>query len=204
MIFFIVLNSMLMGIQADWMVTHIGQQAPVVFDVFEYLFAAVFTWELAMRILVYHVKFLSMADWKWNLFDSLVVFLQLFDIVTTLALGGNGSNLNFMRLVRLMRLLRILRLMRVLRFVQELRSMVMSIAASLKSLMWTIILLALLMYGVSVCLIQLVADKGLEEPRILENEPAAWQKRSGTGRFEAVHATFGLEDFLKTLKRIGR
>lgn len=169
---FIALNSLMMGIQADWMVTHIGEEAPVVFDVLEYIFAVVFTWELLMRIFVYNISFLRMPDWKWNIFDSVVVFLQVFDIITTLAIGGNnGGNLNFMRLVRLMRLLRILRLMRVLRFVQELRSMVMSIAASLRSLMWTIILLAFLMYGVGVCLIQLIADKGLEDPRIMENAP---------------------------------
>ncbi|CAK9094774.1 unnamed protein product [Durusdinium trenchii] len=169
---FIVLNSLMMGIQADWMVTHIGQQAPVWFDVFEYIFAVVFTWELVMRILVYNIKFFRMPDWKWNIFDSVVVGLQVFDIITTLAIGtGGNGNLNFMRLVRLLRLLRILRLMRVLRFVQELRSMVMSIAASLKSLMWTIILLAFLMYGVGVCLIQMVADKGLDEPRIFEIAP---------------------------------
>lgn len=169
---FIALNSLMMGIQADWMVTHIGEEAPVVFDVLEYIFAVVFTWELLMRIFVYNISFLRMPDWKWNIFDSVVVFLQVFDIITTLAIGGNnGGNLNFMRLVRLMRLLRILRLMRVLRFVQELRSMVMSIAASLRSLMWTIILLAFLMYGVGVCLIQLIADKGLEDPRIMEKAP---------------------------------
>ena len=169
---FIALNSLMMGIQADWMVTHVGQQAPVVFDVLEYIFAVIFTWELVMRIFVYNIAFFRMPDWKWNIFDSIVVFLQVFDIITTLAVGGNnGGNLNFMRLVRLMRLLRILRLMRVLRFVQELRSMVMSIAASLRSLMWTIILLAFLMYGVGVCLIQMIADKGLEEPRIMEIAP---------------------------------
>ena len=169
---FIALNSLMMGIQADWMVSHIGEQAPVVFDVLEYIFAAIFTWELLMRIFVYNISFFRMPDWKWNVFDSIVVGLQVFDIITTLAIGGNnGGNLNFMRLVRLMRLLRILRLMRVLRFVQELRSMVMSIAASLRSLMWTIILLAFLMYGVGVCLIQLIADKGLEDSKIMENAP---------------------------------
>mmetsp|Transcript_37770 Transcript_37770/g.87408 ORF Transcript_37770/g.87408 Transcript_37770/m.87408 type:complete len:670 (+) Transcript_37770:63-2072(+) len=176
---FIVLNSMMMGIQADWMVTHIGQTAPEVFDVLENIFAVIFTCELTLRILVYHVRFFRMPDWKWNLFDSVVVGLQILDIITTLSMGDDANataetgtgNLSFMRIIRLMRLLRILRLMRLLRFVQELRSMVMSIAASLKSLMWTIILLAFLMYGVGVCLTQMIADKGLEEPRIMENAP---------------------------------
>ena len=173
---FIVANSLTMGIQADWMVTHIGEDAPMVFDIFENMFAVVFTCELVMRIFVYNVNFFRMADWKWNIFDTLVVGLQLFDIITTLTIqaGSNnqaGANFNFMRLVRLMRLLRILRLMRVLRFVQELRSMVMSIAASLRSLMWTIVLLAFLMYGVGVCLTQMVADRGLEDPLIMQRTP---------------------------------
>ncbi|CAE7707619.1 Scn11a [Symbiodinium pilosum] len=167
----------MMGIQADWMVAHIGQTAPEAFDMFENLFAVIFTCELAMRILVYHIRFFRTAEWKWNLFDSVVVGLQIIDIVSTIAVGPDANvssetgNLSFMRIIRLMRLLRILRLMRLLRFVQELRSMVMSIAASLKSLMWTIILLAFLMYGVGVCLTQMIADRGLEEPRIMVLSP---------------------------------
>ena len=174
---FIVLNAVMMGIQADWMVAHIGQTAPEAFDMFENLFAVIFTCELAMRILVYHIRFFRTAEWKWNLFDSVVVGLQIIDIVSTIAVGPDANvssetgNLSFMRIIRLMRLLRILRLMRLLRFVQELRSMVMSIAASLKSLMWTIILLAFLMYGVGVCLTQMIADRGLEEPRIMVLSP---------------------------------
>jgi len=173
---FIVLNAVMMGIQADWMVSNIGQTAPAIFDIFENIFAVIFTCELAMRIFVYHVHFFRTAEWKWNVFDSVVVALQLIDIVSTLAVGDENAsadtgNLSFMRIIRLMRLLRILRLMRLLRFVQELRSMVMSIVASLKSLMWTIILLAFLMYGVGVCLTQMIADKGLEEPRIMLLSP---------------------------------
>ena len=173
---FIVLNAVMMGIQADWMVSNIGQTAPEIFDIFENIFAFIFTCELIMRIFVYHINFFRTTEWKWNLFDSVVVGLQLVDIISTLAVGDENvstetGNLSFMRIIRLMRLLRILRLMRLLRFVQELRSMVMSIVASLKSLMWTIILLAFLMYGVGVCLTQMIADKGLEEPQIMVLAP---------------------------------
>ncbi|CAJ1444361.1 unnamed protein product [Effrenium voratum] len=90
--------------------------------------------------------------------------LQIFDELTTLVVGTaqNGGNLGFMRVMRILRLLRIMRLVRILQFVNELRTMVMSVANSMRSLVWTLLLMLLMKYIIGVYLCQIVADTGIE------------------------------------------
>jgi hypothetical protein len=66
--------------------------------------------------------------------------------------------MSFLRLLRILRLVRIIRLMRVLRLVDELRAIASSITSSMKSLLWTLVLLMLLMYSSGVAVTQVVGD----------------------------------------------
>merc|ERR1719464_1819812 len=68
------------------------------------------------------------------------------------------QNFSFMRILRILRIIRIVRLVRVLRLISELRTIITSIASSMKHLLWTIVLLLLVIYMVSVYLTQLVLD----------------------------------------------
>ncbi|CAE7494511.1 Scn11a [Symbiodinium natans] len=105
----------------------------------------------------------SNRDLKWAVFDSIIVGLQVIEEVSTLAVGSEaaqGSNLGFMRVMRILRLLRIIRLVRLLQFVNELRTMVMSIVGSMRSLAWTVVLMLLIKYIIGVYLCGLIADTG--------------------------------------------
>lgn len=177
--FFIILNSVVLGVQADWNVQHIGQQEPDFFGVSEKVFAVVFTSELALRIFGYGIRrFYCGPDWRWAFFDTFIVTLQIFDEITTLLLvdptAAQNGNLGFMRVIRILRLLRIMRLVRILQFVNELRTMVMSVANSMRSLGWTILLMLLIKYIIGVYLCQLVADTGSENPAALSTELMYW------------------------------
>merc|ERR1719487_266589 len=78
-----------------------------------------------------------------------------------------NMNLSFLRVLRILRLIRIIRLVRILRLIGELRTLVMSIVCSLKSLGWTITLLFLIIYSVSVYFTQMVSDhKGPHHPEL--------------------------------------
>eukprot|EP00971_Amphidinium_carterae_P030684 603923-Amphidinium_carterae.1 len=68
-------------------------------------------------------------------------------------------NLSFARVLRILRLVRVMRLVRILRLIRELRMLVTSISASLKSLGWTILLLILLIYTISLYLTQMVTER---------------------------------------------
>lgn len=93
--------------------------------------------------------------------DFAVVSTQLFEALL-IAMGVLSDqrhiNVTFMRLVRILRLMRIVRAARVLRLVSELRTLVACIGASLKSLAWTVVLLAFMLYTLGVWLTQLASD----------------------------------------------
>lgn len=163
----VILNSLLIGVQTDYLIRHVSEptaETPSIFKTLDVLFCGIFTVELCLRFLAFGWSFFIMEEWQWNVFDLTVVTLQLSDILlhalckTTAANPMDESS----SVLRLLRLIRILRLMRVLRLVEELRTIVSSIVGSLKSLIWTLLLLMLLMYSCGVCITQVVADHLLQ------------------------------------------
>eukprot|EP00747_Dinoflagellata_sp_TGD_P109278 gnl/TRDRNA2_/TRDRNA2_170626_c0_seq1.p1 gnl/TRDRNA2_/TRDRNA2_170626_c0~~gnl/TRDRNA2_/TRDRNA2_170626_c0_seq1.p1 ORF type:complete len:308 (-),score=66.17 gnl/TRDRNA2_/TRDRNA2_170626_c0_seq1:299-1138(-) len=66
--------------------------------------------------------------------------------------------MGFMRILRILRLVRLLRIVRVMRYIAELRAIVLSIAGSMRSLLWTIALLFLIMYIIGIVFTQIFAD----------------------------------------------
>jgi len=106
---------------------------------------------------------------KWNVFDCSMVTLQLFEEITWrfAYLFSNGDSdffsVSFLRVLKVLRLIRIIRLVRVLHFVSELRALVWSVANSLQSLGWTVILMFFIIYLVGVYFTQLVSDHWPDE-----------------------------------------
>jgi len=182
------LNCVLMGAQA-----HIAAQAardpdqygePFWIRITSSVFCILFTGELLMRIVVYRINFFVVDGWRWNVFDVVVVGLQLVEEVMAFQAAGSWeqlvsqrrertASLSFLRILRILRLVRIIRVVRVLRLVRELRTMVHSIASTLVSLAWTVLLLLLLIYVTGICFTQMVADSGQDDPTtVAEGTPA--------------------------------
>eukprot|EP00931_Biecheleriopsis_adriatica_P015481 TRINITY_DN11804_c0_g3_i1.p1 TRINITY_DN11804_c0_g3~~TRINITY_DN11804_c0_g3_i1.p1 ORF type:complete len:642 (-),score=86.20 TRINITY_DN11804_c0_g3_i1:29-1954(-) len=113
-------------------------------------FTVFFTLELLLRVWAF-----GAALWfsRWHYLDLLVVLASIAD--TVLAGSQNGSNVNssssvrMLRFARISRLIKTLRLSRAVRLIGALRSLVDSILGTLKSLMWSLLLLMLLMYSFS-------------------------------------------------------
>lgn len=176
---FIILNAITIGVQSDWMVRNPGQKEPTEFSVVEKIYLFVFLAELIARWIAHGPYDLYFGpEWKWTWFDSIIVGLQVFEEISILVVGekatedqGGGGNFGFLRILRILRLLRIMRLVRILRFVQELRTMVASIAGSMKSLVWTLVLMFLMMYTIGVYLCQVIADTGMDVPDIMTQYP---------------------------------
>jgi len=169
-------NAILMGIQADLAVTsaRTGELEPPFIRGMAVMLGVVFTVELVLRIFAQRLEFFTKPGWRWNLFDFLLVFLQISEEVVTAVVYVDGSNssrsvnLSFMRILRVLRLVRIVRLVRVLRLIRELRTLVQSIASTMTSLLWTVVLLLLLIFVVGICFTQVVADVGLERPGLIQ------------------------------------
>merc|ERR1719335_1320688 len=93
------------------------------------------------------------------MFDFTIVSLQLIEILLTVLASGIGFNFNVLRILRL---LRIVRLARALRLIGELRTIVSSIAGSLKPLFWTAVLLFMIVYVLGIFMTQSVLTAKVE------------------------------------------
>jgi len=151
----VILNSIGLGLETDFFAQHPGDHLPFWLTAGNMFFCAAFTVELVFRLFAYRGEFFTMAGWPWNVFDLLVVVMQLANEVMYACIQ---VHLHFAGAFRILRLIRITRLIRVVRIVEELRTMLSSIAGSIKNLIWTMILLLGLMYTVAVCITEMVAS----------------------------------------------
>jgi len=167
----LVLTALSIGMQTD----HLARgpatiSIPQHYRVVEVIFCALFSMEIAVRIFVFGARYVSMPGWRWNIFDALVVFLQVTEEVVVASAGPEhmdgsmGRNALLLRLTRLVRIMRVVRFLRFLRIVSELHVLVCSIAASLRSFFWTAVLLSVMMYVVGVFFTQMVIEFREQQP----------------------------------------
>eukprot|EP00439_Symbiodinium_sp_Y106_P062974 s1875_g9.t1 len=116
------------------------QDIPESFTVLNYLFLAVFTFELIVKVLALRGDFLRGEDQVWNLFDTFLVMSQAAEILL------ESSSVGGVRTIRILRLVRTLRVIRLFHFFRELRMMVVCIFNSLMSLIWACTLLMTVTY----------------------------------------------------------
>mmetsp|Transcript_1869 Transcript_1869/g.3774 ORF Transcript_1869/g.3774 Transcript_1869/m.3774 type:complete len:625 (-) Transcript_1869:104-1978(-) len=164
----IIMNGIFVGIQTDFLTRRLEEDPHVAFQVAEYIFSVLFTVELALRLFAFRCSFFTNQQRWWNTFDSIIVSLQLFEIFMFVVASNAGVGFSF-NFLRILRLVRVVRLARALRVISELRTIVSSIAGSVKPLFWTGVLLCLIAYVFGVALTQLVHMKILE--MLEKNEP---------------------------------
>ncbi|KAK3247229.1 hypothetical protein CYMTET_43270 [Cymbomonas tetramitiformis] len=160
----ILLNASWIGIDLDYSPeTNDGSKAPkLMFTIVENIFCFLFSLELAIRILAYKTPYSFFIDpmmRKWNNFDFVLVALMVIE-TWLLALIGGAADLSSLSSLRLLRLLRI---SRVFRLVPELGMMVKSMAAAVRSVSGTFILIIGNMYVFGIVLTQWGKESGIVE-----------------------------------------
>ncbi|CAK9095857.1 Voltage-dependent L-type calcium channel subunit alpha-1F (Voltage-gated calcium channel subunit alpha Cav1.4) [Durusdinium trenchii] len=176
-IFMICLNTVMIGVNCDWNLTHLNLAEPEYFQIVERFFAGVFALELLLRIFAYGRRFFfGRSDWQWNWFDLIIVSFQIVEEVSTIVKSNDGeihlsSSTTAIRIIRMFRLLRILRIVRLLRFIQDLRSMLLSILSTLRALGWTMVLLVMIIYAAAVFFAQFIIDAGAANVDIMVDKP---------------------------------
>jgi len=148
------LNAILIGAQTDYAAQHGGASSLPWCGPINHFFCIVFTAEVCCKVFVYGCEhfFWRDSDWKWNWFDTLVVGLQWADYAAEMMPGKLVQSGNLGMCLRMLRLARIMRLARVIHLMVELRSMVASIIACLRPLIWASVLFGMLVYTVAVTL----------------------------------------------------
>lgn len=125
---------------------------PVVFLVFQTFFSIGFTVELLLRwICDGFFDFFRSEDVGWNAMDVVCVGVGVIDTGVELLMilaGDEGStplgSLSALRVLRVVRVVRVVRVIRVLKFFRELRMMIFSILGCLKTVVWLMISLGII------------------------------------------------------------
>merc|ERR1711937_376917 len=84
-------------------------------------------------------------------------------------------NVTFIRLLRLAKLMKVMRIVRVMRFFRELRVLVVSIACSVKALVWSILLLTIVQIIGSIGITQTCQEFVVDESEPLETRVEVFQ-----------------------------
>lgn len=115
---------------------------PVLFNVIQGVFAIVFAIDLGVRIWADKMCFLSCRNREilWNVLDSLVVAFDLFSLFLEV-----WVQFGLLRMMRVIRIVRVIKIIRVMKSFAELRMLMYSIISCIKSLVWVIAVLALML-----------------------------------------------------------
>lgn len=173
----ILLNAALLGFETDWQARNWPKDKPPYFEIANTALCGCFTVEIVMRLYVHGSSYFSMAGWAWNVFDLTMVALQLLEEFARLWFFYElRSRLVWhyqfvvLRVMRIFRIVRVLRLVHVLHVVGELRMLLVSVAGSVRSLFWTVLVLLLLTYVFGLYLTQLVVDYRMNHPEEHEGQ----------------------------------
>jgi len=147
----VLLNALCAGITAELCLAYARRRevAPSYLQMPDYVFLAAFILELLARIYIERRHFIFGPQRTWNIFDSIVIAVQLFEFA-----HGTG-----VVVLRLLRFFRVLQLARILRTLQGLRPFKLMVSAAVwQPLLWGGLLLACLSYAFALLLSQQVAD----------------------------------------------
>lgn len=167
-------------------------------------FAVLFTLECLWRASIERSNFLFGHQWRWNVFDSFLMIANLIEV------AAETSSLAYARVLRLLRIVHVLQVLRVLRVFDVLRHMVYAILNSMLSLLWVVLVLALMIYVYGVFLISVVGEhvQGLDSRTASEDYIHVLDKLFGTlsrtmlSIFEGVTGGRNYYELLEPLKRI--
>ncbi|CAK9083580.1 unnamed protein product [Durusdinium trenchii] len=146
---------------------------PTFMRVMSFMFTFWFLLELVLRVAADGCQYFIGPDWMWSWLDLLVVLTSIWEVVGDIAMAvqvnnqtpetsvgdvGGMSSLKAFRIIRITRVIKVVRLMRVFRFVMAFRTLIASIAETLKSLFWALMLLGVVIYVFAVLFTQAVND----------------------------------------------
>lgn len=156
------------GIQIDLVASGEADYSVVrTLESIQHIFALVFAVEMMIRFAAEGCAyFYTSPNLAWNYLDFSLVTVSIVEVCSQFLVAGSSSgasfdtvaNMRVIRIVRVTRLLRILRIMRLLRFVRSLRNLVSSIAMTMRSLGWSVMLLVIIIYMFGILITDGVTD----------------------------------------------
>eukprot|EP00927_Polykrikos_kofoidii_P081891 TRINITY_DN7986_c0_g1_i3.p1 TRINITY_DN7986_c0_g1~~TRINITY_DN7986_c0_g1_i3.p1 ORF type:complete len:759 (-),score=123.21 TRINITY_DN7986_c0_g1_i3:170-2374(-) len=151
--FLTVLNALYIGVHIELTASVAKGETTYFADNLETIqtgFSVAFFVELLLRIFASGCSFFDPhnKDISWNMFDFLLVAVSTVEIAMKFSgmSDGNVESVSIARLVRFVRIMKVVRIIRMLRFLRSLRVLASSILGTLRSLVWAMLLLCIIMY----------------------------------------------------------
>jgi voltage-gated sodium channel len=169
----IAFNAVWIAVDTDWNKTSVLTDSAALFQVMEHFFCTFFTCELFVRFMAFKRKLNGLKD-AWFVFDSmLVIFMVLetwvFTIMSAFMDGDAGTALGGTSLLRLLRLFRLSRLLRMLRSLPELMILIKGMITAMKSVLYVMCLLGIILYVFAIAFTVLAADTATIRDRYFQN-----------------------------------
>jgi len=208
----IISNAIFIGIQTHMhlsVLLHDGEHDPLPdWGPWEWSFLSGVILELGLRIVSNRLDFLRGIEWKWNVFDSVIVGLSILEKVAESILSQVGVNFPFLRLIRVVRVLRVLKVLHMVPFFRRLGLLMSSVSVSLSALAPAFVFLILLMYLFGICIMQGIInhiDKNNEPSDVLTSIDTVFGSVGVTMQTLFMSVTNGLSwrECVKVLDRIG-
>jgi len=145
--FMILFNSVIIGLGVEHTTTHSTESD---FQKMSgYACSIFFLIELVLRLSLHGRKYFTNENRNWNLFDMFLVLFSIVDVIMDHVGGGGSSSLaSGMKTIKM---LRIMKVFRVFRFFRELSLLALMIVDSMRSLMWALLMLAIIIYVFAIC-----------------------------------------------------
>jgi len=172
----IIANAVVIACAADYAARNLGCPRHPTLEGLEMGFAAFYVIELTLRLVAYRMYFFFAPDSLWNIFDSMLVVSAAYDLVISFKRPGKSQKAKvvFLRIVRVMKMLKLLRMIRIMRLFRELRLIASLIRASLKPMVWAVVLICIISYMVGICFLQ-AGTNYLQDGGASQGEAAAIQ-----------------------------
>jgi hypothetical protein len=129
----IVLNAVTMAAAADYDMRHFQQPGNQVLKIVEVVFVAIYTVEIATRIVARKLAFFQVA-WSW--FDIIIVSVGWIEVASAYL-----PSFTQLRLLRILKMVKVMRVLRVMRSFREVRLLLNSLMGSVKPMFWTMLII---------------------------------------------------------------
>eukprot|EP00930_Biecheleria_cincta_P002786 TRINITY_DN103784_c0_g1_i1.p1 TRINITY_DN103784_c0_g1~~TRINITY_DN103784_c0_g1_i1.p1 ORF type:complete len:629 (-),score=75.53 TRINITY_DN103784_c0_g1_i1:188-2074(-) len=141
--FVIVASGVFIGVETELGKNDANYSAPAWLFISGTACNVYFLLETLIRLYAHGREFFVSRDAPWNMFDSLLILLAITEAVM--------SSINLSAL-RVLKMLRMIRVFRVFRLSKRLTSLAFMIFGSLQTLFWTMVMLFLIIYALSIFL----------------------------------------------------
>lgn len=155
----ICLNALFLGMRLDDATLRSraedGVKESFVWSLLDFLLFACFVLEWLLRIYAHGRHFFtSCPEAPWHVFDTLCILVSIADFASDEVGGSSDGVSSLLRILRVCRVIRIFRFVRVLRYFREMRLLISGIIAASRTLMWTLVMGAILLYMFSIAIKQ--------------------------------------------------